>query len=274
MHILGVDFTSRPRPGKPITCAHARLSGGRLQVEAIEQVADFHAFEALLRRPGPWLGGFDFPFSLPRELVLQLSWPLQWRPLMQQVSRLTREAFRECLDHVRQARPFGARYLHRAADLAARASSAMKLHNPPVGLMLYEGAPRLAASGATVYPCAQGDAGRIALEAYPALLARRVVRGSYKSDSRSLQSLRRAEQRDAIMEALARRAGTWLGFDVVLSPGMQRAVRLDGSGDQLDAVLCACAAAWAHQQPRFGCPADVDRLEGWIVGPLPEGPHA
>jgi hypothetical protein len=271
LHVLGVDFTSRPRPHKPITCAHARREADRLYVEVIEQLPDFSAFEALLRRPGPWLGGFDFPFSLPRDLVLQLAWPLQWRPLMQEVSRLSREAFRERLDRVRQLRPFGARYLHRAADLVARSSSPMKLHNPPVGLMLYEGAPRLAASGITVYPCAGGDTWRIALEAYPALLARQIVRGSYKSDTRSMQSPRRSELRGAIVDALVARSRAWLGFDVVLDRGVERAVRSDGSGDHLDAVLCACAAAWAHLRPRFGCPPGVDRLEGWIVGPLLEG---
>jgi hypothetical protein len=28
--------------------------------------------DAWLRRPGPWLGAFDFPFSLPRELIEHL----------------------------------------------------------------------------------------------------------------------------------------------------------------------------------------------------------
>ena len=36
-------------------------------------------------------------------------------------------------------------------------------------------------------------------------------------------------------------------------------------GDRLDAVLCLVQAAWASTQPRFGLPADVDPLEGWIV---------
>ena len=43
----------------------------------------------------------------------------------------------------------------------------------------------------------------------------------------------------------------------------------DGSGDALDALLCAIQAGWAYSQPNqhFGIPADCDLLEGWIVDP-------
>jgi hypothetical protein len=268
LRILGVDFTSRPRPGKAITCAHGDFAAGRLTVEGLESFHDFAGFEALLRRPGPWVGGFDFPFSLPRALVLQQDWPLEWRALIAEVSSLSRKVFGDQLDRIRRGRPYGARYLHRATDLPARSSSPMKLHNPPVGLMFYEGAPRLAASGATVVPCADGDPQRIALEAYPALLARQVTRSSYKSDTRSDQSPQRSQARNAIVEALGAAEG-WLGFAVRLDQQVEHAVRADASGDWLDAVLCACAAAWAQSRSRFGCPPAVDRLEGWIVGALP-----
>ena len=42
----------------------------------------------------------------------------------------------------------------------------------------------------------------------------------------------------------------------------------DGSGDYLDAVLCAIMAAWAYQRrdQDYGLPPDTDPLEGWIVG--------
>jgi len=41
----------------------------------------------------------------------------------------------------------------------------------------------------------------------------------------------------------------------------------DGSGDLLDAVLCAVLAAWGWQRrdTNYGLPAH-DALEGWIVG--------
>jgi hypothetical protein len=46
---------------------------------------------------------------------------------------------------------------------------------------------------------------------------------------------------------------------------LQRDVATDGSGDLLDAVLCAVQAAWASRKPRFGLPRGVARCEGWIV---------
>ena len=38
----------------------------------------------------------------------------------------------------------------------------------------------------------------------------------------------------------------------------------DGSGDLLDAVICALQAAWAARRPSYGLPKDT-RGEGWIV---------
>lgn len=39
----------------------------------------------------------------------------------------------------------------------------------------------------------------------------------------------------------------------------------DASGDKLDAVLCLLQAAWGAQRERWGLPARIDPLEGWIV---------
>jgi hypothetical protein len=269
--VFGVDFTSRPRAGKAITCASAEFVSRTLWVRAVERLETFTDFETLLQRPGPWIGGFDFPFSLPRPLVAQLGWPLQWRALMREIAGRSREQFRALLEAARQSRPAGARYLHRATDLPAASSSPMKLVNPPVGLMLYEGAPRLETSGVTVYPCAKGDPARIALEAYPALVARRVTRASYKTDAGAQQTPQRRRARAAIIEAVTWRAREFLGFDVRLPREVERAARADGSGDVLDAVLCACCAAWgaARKAKRYGVPPGADRLEGWIVGPMP-----
>ena len=53
--------------------------GMTLAIEGIERLETFSAFEALLARPGPWIGGFDFPFGLPAELCRDLGWPLEWK---------------------------------------------------------------------------------------------------------------------------------------------------------------------------------------------------
>jgi hypothetical protein len=272
LHVVGVDFTSRPHRRKAITCVHARFSGRTLHVQRLERLEDFAAFAQFLARPGAWVGGFDLPFSLPRALVVQLGWPLDWRALVAQVSRLSRLEFRDLLDEVRRTRPPGSKYLHRATDRPAGSSSPMKLVNPPVALMFYEGTPRLAASGVTVFPCAEGDPGRVALEAYPGMLARRITRRSYKADSRAQHTRARGSARGEIVAALLGRTRELLGFELELPGAIERAARRDGSGDVLDALLCACQAAWgyARRHRRYGLPARVDALEGWIVGALPD----
>ena len=254
--ILGVDFTSTPRRAKPITVAIGHCAQGRLTLQHIERLERFADFEALLARPGPWIGGFDFPFGLPAELVGDLGWPASWRALAGHCARLSRDELRATLDAYRAGRPPGRKYAHRATDGPAGSSSPMKLVNPPVALMFHEGAPRLAASGVHVPGLADGDRTRVALEAYPGLLARRITRASYKNDTRAKQTPARAAARRQIVAAL----------QAEIPRPLRRAMLEDASGDTLDAVLCAVQAADATAKPRYGLPARVHPVEGWILG--------
>src|ERR1700752_2371479 len=163
MKIFGVDFTSAPCRRKAITVAAGRLKGATLAIQGIERLETFSAFEALLARPGPWVGGFDFPFGLPAELCRDLGWPLEWKALVSHCFGLTRQQLRCALDAYRNSRPAGRKYAHRATALPAGSSSPMKLVNPPVALMFHEGAPRLAASGISIPLLAHGDSRRVAL---------------------------------------------------------------------------------------------------------------
>ncbi|HVL34857.1 MAG TPA: DUF429 domain-containing protein [Burkholderiales bacterium] len=263
MRIYGVDFTCAPRRAKPITVAVGTLRARRLVIEHLEALVSFSEFEALLRRAGPWVGGFDFPFSVPRELVGDLGWPRTWQGLVRHASRYSRLEFRALLDAYRQTRPAGRRYAHRATDLPAGSSSPMKLVNPPVALMFHEGAPRLAAAGVHLPALRRGDDARVALEAYPGLLARRQlgIRESYKSDTRSEQTAARRAVRARILAALGR--GEPLGIRLVTT--LEKRLLDDGSGDALDAAICAVQAAWAARQPGYGLPPSVPPAEGWIV---------
>ncbi len=265
--LLGVDFTSAPRPAKPIIVAYGRLDGQRLLLLGIEHCADWPAFEALLARPGPWLGGFDFPFGLPREAVEALGWPQQWPELVRHCAALGRDGFRRVLDAYRCSRPSGQRYAHRRTDAPAASHSPLKLVNPPVGLMFLEGAPRLLAAGVDLPGIHPGDPARIALEAYPGLLARRLATGSYKSDERRKQTAARREVRERILAALTAGTGT-PALRLVASAAQLAELLDDGSGDRLDAVLALhqVARAAGHGPPRFGLPAAIDGLEGWIIG--------
>jgi hypothetical protein len=261
VRIYGVDFTCAPRRAKPITLACGFLRKNEFFLEQVEKLETFGEFEAFLARPGPWLGGFDFPFGLPRELVRDLAWPAGWKALVRHCAAMPRREFREALDAYRNTRPAGRRYAHRATDLPAGSSSPMKLVNPPVALMFHEGAPRILASGAHVPALIEGDSRRVALEAYPGLLVRKQLgfRESYKSDTRSEQTPERTAARVRIVGAL--KTGRPLGIKLRTRADLVA----DGSGDTLDAVICAVQAAWAARQPGYGLPARVPRAEGWII---------
>jgi hypothetical protein len=265
MKLHGIDFTSAPSRRKGITVATGALRGEVFVLEALDTLPDNAAFAAWLRRPGPWLGAFDFPFSLPRELVEQLGWPGAWEPLMRHVARLSRAELRETFKAFCDARPVGNKFAHRATDYPAGSSPSMKWVNPPVAYMLHAGVPQLLDAGVSLYQLHPGDPQRIALEGYPGMVARDITRASYKNDQRAMQTPERAAARETIVAALERGAHRWR---IALDAGNHReALLADGSGDLLDATLCGILAAWAWQRrdAAYGLP-EFDPLEGWIVG--------
>ena len=269
LSLIGVDFTSAPSRRKGITVARGSLSGRRLALQRVDTLADFAAFEALLHESGPWLGGFDFPFGLPRELVRAMAWPGDWPSLIRHYAALTRPEIRRRFVEFCAARPAGGKFAHRACDVPAGASPSMKWVNPPVAWMLHAGAPRLLAAGVHLPGLHDGDRSRVALEAYPGLLARELIGNrSYKSDDRRAHTPDRLIARKDIIEALEQ-GRTRLGLRLALTHAQRDALADDGSGDRLDAVLCLVQAAWAGGQAGYGLPAGVDALEGWITSALP-----
>ena len=256
--------------------AFGALQNGRLQLSKLERLPSLDAFADWLRQPGDWLGAFDFPFGLPRELVQRLGWPLDWAACMRHYATLSRDEIRACFAAFCAARPTGGKFAHRATDLPAGSSPSMKWVNPPVAFMLHAGVPLLLAAGVHLPGLHAGDpqdvnaAGRprrVALEGYPGLLAREVLgTRSYKSDERAKQTTERLIARKDLLTALEH-GQTRLGLRLKLSHAQRDALVDDARGDALDAVLCLLQAAWAQQQgaPRYGLSADVDPLEGWIV---------
>ncbi len=266
MSIHGVDFTSRPQVGKPITAASGLFHLGAFRLDAIEELPEWAVFETWLRRPGPWIAGLDFPFGLPREAVVDLGLPRQWAQLVTCCRERGREEFRAMLDRYRESRPAGNRYAHRAADRPAGSHSPLKLVNPPVGLMFLEGAPRLLDAGVSIPGLHNGDPHRVALEAYPGFCARRIVRTSYKNDARAKQTRARQQARKLIVDTLTTTANPF-GFALTGPAKLLRSLVSDATGDRLDAVLCALQGAWAWQRrdANYGLPARIDPVEGWIA---------
>jgi hypothetical protein len=260
--------------------ALGQAQAGVVTLDGLLAMTTLEAFAAGLQRKGPWVGGFDFPFGLPRELVQSLGWPTQWQECMRTYCALSRPQIRAQFAAFCDARQPGRKFAHRATDRWAGSSPSMKWVNPPVAYMLHAGVPLLIDAGVAIPGLFAGDAAdvdvqgrprRIALEAYPGLLAREVLgRDSYKSDASAKQTAQRAERRACLVDALEH-GRTRLALRLRLSPTQRSALVMDGCGDQLDAVLCLMQAAWGQQQgwPAFGLPLPIDPLEGSIVSALP-----
>ncbi len=274
--LVGCDFSSAPTRNKPIVLAWGSTRGSVVVLNRLEFLPSLAAFEQWLQQPdGAWTGGFDLPFGLPRELLQTLGWPLEWQPCMQYYASLSRAEIRDAFAAFCNVRPVGGKFAHRACDRPAGSSPSMKWVNPPVAFMLHAGVPRLLAAGVAMpglhAPAARkGQGTRVALEAYPGLLAREILGNrSYKSDDRARQTAERLIARKDLLTALEV-GQTRLGLRLKLTNAQRDALVDDAKGDALDAVLCLVQAAWgdrrhAEGDPLYGMPADMDPLEGWIV---------
>jgi hypothetical protein len=263
MLIYGVDFTSAPKRDKPIVVAECEAHAAGLAVKGFHEFADWPAYEMWLETDGEWIGGFDFPFGLPRRFVEAQRWPSDWAGMVEACVASGKERFAETAMRAFVA----ARSLedkHRETDLVAKSHSPLKTRtNPPVGLMFYEGTWRLLKRGIRIPGLNETASRKLALEAYPGFLVRQLRERYYKNDKLGAGTANR-DARKRIVEALA--AGS-VSCPVSLGSKSLRERLLHASGDWLDAVLCATQAHWAWQKRdrNFGLPARIDPREGWIV---------
>lgn len=284
----GIDFSSAPTRRKPIVVARCRRAAQRqgeetasgLVLEGFDRLTTLADFDRWLTagaaepsRAATWVAGCDFPFGLPRDFLVAQGWDRDWASSIAAVAALSRaELVASCRAYC-AARPKGARFAHRATDRPAGSSPSMKWVNPPVVLMLHAGTTRLAAAGVDLPGLRSGDPSRVALEAYPGMLARELLgRRSYKSDDPRRDDADRRAARAALVARL--RAGDHrLGLAVLLEDSQAEALVAEASADSLDALICAVQAAWGWQRRdrRYGLPASIDPLEGWIVS-TPTGP--
>jgi hypothetical protein len=267
--LIGCDFSSSPTQRKPIVVAVGHAKAGRVQLQSLLRFDTLASFFDWLKLPQAWVGGFDLPFGLPRELVETLGWPTDWLACMQHYTALSRAEIRATFKAFCDARPVGAKFAHRATDTPAGSSPSMKWVNPPVAYMLHAGVPLLIKAGVTLPRLHTADPSRTALEAYPGLLARELIgKTSYKSDDKAKQTAERLIARKQLLQVLEV-GQTRLGLRLKLTHAQHDTLVDDASGDSLDAVLCMVQAAWAQTQHAtgdvyYGLPA-CDPLEGWIV---------
>jgi len=294
--LIGCDFSSSPSKRKPIVVARGAMlarpsATNAVQLEGLLFFQTLPEFLEFLQKPSvssaQCLGGFDLPFGLPREFVAHMRWPTTWAESMAQFTSFSRQDLRLEFKAFCDARPAGAKFAHRATDLPAGSSPSMKWVNPPVAWMMHAGVPLLRQAGWTFPYMEDADPQKIALEAYPGLLAREVVgHRSYKSDDQNKQTSDRWLARKEILHALDMSQTKW-GLRLKLTSAQHDALVADASGDSLDAVLCMVQAAWALKQHEkfqtsraaqgsgagligaepgaYGLPK-FDPLEGWIVG--------
>lgn len=298
--LLGVDFSCAPSSRKPIVAAWGRRHGAVVKLETLELITTLAGFEALISSTHPrsaqgWVGGFDFPFGLPRVFVdaLRADSGLPLADATDLISHLRercpdRQAFQRLIDAWGQQWGPGTRPAtlpHRHCDTAmagVSSTSPLQTRYVPVGKMYFEGLWRLVQAGADLPGLLQEqpappvsphdqDPARVAFEAYPGFLAYEILgRQSYKSDAREqTDAARRLVQRLSLIDALEQ-GRTRLGLRLKLTPAQRDHLASDPQGDRVDAVLCLLQAGWADVQraqgdARAGQPQAMDPVEGWIL---------
>lgn len=272
MRIQGLDFTSAPGKRKPLIALGCELAEGVLHVINSHEMTDFKSFEEFLRLPGPWICGMDFPFGQPSSLVEALDWPPNWEGYVGKVAVMPKEQFEDAIRSDMLQRPKGSKWRYRLADRRSGSSSAMMLFRVPVGKMFFQGAPRLLASGVSVEPCRPNADNRVAVEAYPAVVARRFLgRTPYKNDDPRKQTSGQREARRELISGLESEVfKKEYGFTVRMDDAWRGRLIREPAADTLDSLLCAVQAAWAYTRRDldYGVPCACDPREGWILDPL------
>lgn len=275
MELIGVDMTSAPGRRSPITAARGRLTGDRVEVGPVVECTFWAEYETLLAEPRPWVAAIGHPFGLPAATVSALGWPKEWEAYMARVdAHPDRATFRDAWSHT--AVIDRARDKHQFdQDREVGAASPVNTQNPPVALMFYEGARRLAAADVDIHPCRPLPArDRVVAEGYPRLVARELIEDRPYKGGPPVRGHVTALTRAALLDALAGDAcREAYGVTIEVGPEDRDRIEHDWSGDLIDAVLCLAQAAYAEtrEDGRYGVPADVDPDEGWIVDPSTAG---
>jgi Protein of unknown function (DUF429) len=202
--------------------------------------------------------------------VAALGWPESWEGYVGEVGGLTKGEFEAAIRADMATRPYGSKWRYRLADRRSGSSSAMMLFRVPVGKMFYQGAPRLLASGVRVEPCRRNGDDRVAVEAYPAVVARRFLgRTAYKRDAVPDTPIRRSAREALVTGLESATLQDAYGFTVEMGDRWRDEFARDPSAEALDSLLCAVQAAWAYLQrnENYGVPEECDSDEGWILDP-------
>ncbi len=273
MRVFGVDFTSVPCDRKPIVVAVCEFESGLLRLTGLKPLPSLAAFRSFLEviSDSVQITGLDLPFSQPRRLFENLGYPLNWTQASRKIAGMNWHQFHSLLLEYQEFRPPGDRHHFRVTDEIAAAASPMNTVRPPVARMYHAALPFLLETTLSLEPCRPANNRSWAVEAYPALIVRRVIgrtcyKGSPYCDGEAVQSANRALVLEALRSPGIRKV---FGFGVEIPEDFDQLIVDDVAGDRLDAICAAVQAAWAwtRRDEGFGIPEGADALEGWIVDP-------
>lgn len=170
----GADFSGAANPSGRIWCAYGSLTTCELHIEEIRRCDDrLDLFQTMITRKGVW--GLDAPFSLPAQCLTQLGLAT-WEALLQRATDSSRQEFIRAITDVagsQEARCSSPSAFCRVTDVAARALSPLKRHNPDMATMTYAGIKLVAylrRAGMAIYPFDALDADMSVMEVYPSAL--------------------------------------------------------------------------------------------------------
>jgi hypothetical protein len=282
MRVYGLDFTSAPGKGKPLAVARCFLEGEELALEGFEAFEEYGPLEELLRSPGPWIMGCDFPFSQSARLLQEapghvagMRWPARWDEYLAAIAAMSPQEFKALMKSVPpDAR--GVREKKRVAGHAANAASPQHVDFPPVGMMFHRGARLLLNCPCDVVPQRLRGDSRKLFEVYPGVFAERFCgHKGYKDGKKEQAAERRARRENMLALLRGRKLRETYGVSVRIGESHARRMIDDPKGDFLDALVCAVQAAWAWSRrgenyaipdPEVVAP-DVLAFEGWIFDP-------
>ena len=289
-NVIGIDFSSSPSKKKPIVIAEGILFCDfsnqqkkplpTLHLERFLTIKTLNHFEEYLISNKSWIGGFDLPFSLSREIIEHFGWPTKWDDFVKFYCSKEKKFLRNCFKSWCDSKKKGKKFSYRLTDKISQSSPAMRWVNPPVAWMLYAGMQTMLRAKlffpAHSFPIKSKNIYskfilknkkprfKIALESYPAYTARKKTRNPYKSDNEKKNNNLKKNNRQLILNSLLKNE---VGFQLalIIDEKFFQPIIDDGKGDFLDALICMAQAASAVIKPNFGLPKKVDPLEGWIL---------
>ncbi|MFV0422373.1 DUF429 domain-containing protein [Oleidesulfovibrio sp.] len=192
-----------------------------------------------------------------------------WHHYVSRLALLDKEAFRQTVYAFMNTRPKGQKLPLRLTDNLTDAQSPLRLNYVPVGRMFHAVVPLLTESAVRIPLLHENGDCRVALEVYPALIARDILGNPprYKDGSKEQQQERK-QARAALIHTLPDYCQSRYGFTLQIEAQQKEVVLEDTKGDMLDALLCAIQAAGAARQKNFGMPelvSETMRSEGWIA---------